>query len=156
MTGSKGTLGEGNAHLDRAADIQILPVVHRVKYHTRFAIPAFVLALVILSIGLVAAASMLFGKSSLKVMNHRLKQTSLGRVITTLHYQGMSSFQMPVSQWTEHNASKLLNMVDRPQEPWYDPTDQLAAANGNTGGGSKRPNMGQTTTESDSNSAVQR
>lgn len=110
MTGSKGVLGAGNAERDSAANIQILPVVHRVKYHLLFGIPAFILALVLLLIGAVVLFALIFGKSSLKVVDHRLKQTSVGRVVTTLRHPEASDFTMSSRQWTEENAERPLDM----------------------------------------------
>ncbi|KAH8170045.1 hypothetical protein LIA77_10589 [Sarocladium implicatum] len=110
MVGSKGVLGPGNADAENGATVDIFPVVRRVKYHYIFAIPALMAALCLAVILLLLLASLLMGKSSVKIMDERLKQTSMGRVLTSLFYPEASSLSMSSKEWTDMNSKKPLFM----------------------------------------------
>ncbi|KAH7007220.1 hypothetical protein EDB80DRAFT_880727 [Ilyonectria destructans] len=69
LVGSKGVLGSRNMEPDQAATINIHPTVHRVKYHWPFAIPAFIVVLLIGLVFVVVVLSVVFGNASLGGMN---------------------------------------------------------------------------------------
>ncbi|CAM1505694.1 Fc.00g113310.m01.CDS01 [Cosmosporella sp. VM-42] len=117
VVGSKGVLGARNAYPDEAAGIQVLPTVHRVKYRWAFGIPAFIVALVMLIILLAVVISVVTGQSSTGLLSHRLKQVSLGRVLTTLFYPESSSFTMSPADWSKANAEKQLDLGAGPPLP---------------------------------------
>jgi hypothetical protein len=131
MTGSKGVLGTHNIDTGNAARIQVRHSVHRIKYHILFAVPAFAVVLVMLIILALVLISLFAGHSSLNVMDTRLKQTSMGRVLTTLFYPETSSFDMPSKQWTLANANRPLDMSyssPMPGDNETNPPPQAAAS----------------------------
>ncbi|KAH7130845.1 hypothetical protein EDB81DRAFT_845509 [Dactylonectria macrodidyma] len=77
VVGTKGVLDERNAQPNEAADISVIPLVHR---------------------------------SSLETLNYRLKQTSLGRVLTTLVDPQSSTFAMTAADWSKLNARKDMDL----------------------------------------------
>ncbi|KAF7547899.1 hypothetical protein G7Z17_g7418 [Cylindrodendrum hubeiense] len=111
MVGSKGVLGARNAEADAAARISVLPTVHRVKYHWAFGIPAFIVIVVMGIIFLAVFISAVTGQSSLDTLGHRIKQVSVGRVLTTIFHPDASSFIMSTADWSRANAEKPMNMA---------------------------------------------
>ncbi|KAH6961737.1 hypothetical protein BKA56DRAFT_647759 [Ilyonectria sp. MPI-CAGE-AT-0026] len=94
IVGTKGVLGAGNDAPDDAASINVLPMVHRVKYHWAFGIPAFVVLLCMGIIFLLTAAL-----------------DALGRVLTTIFHPDSSNFVMSPTNWSKNNAGKQMEMT---------------------------------------------
>lgn len=110
MVGSKGVLGSRNAHPDEAAVIQIRPMVHRVRYHYAFGVPAYLLLLCVLITAFMVLISVITGQSSVKLVDQRLKQTSIGRVLTTMFYPHTSTFDMKGKEWSSNNGNRELDL----------------------------------------------
>ncbi|KAH8646029.1 hypothetical protein BGZ61DRAFT_542643 [Ilyonectria robusta] len=110
VVGTKGVLGERNAQPNEPADISVIPLVHRIRYHWRYGIPAFLVLGCMAFIAVVAVASVVTRKSSLETLNYRLKQTSLGRVLTTLVDPQSSTFAMTAADWSKLNARKDMDL----------------------------------------------
>lgn len=110
LVGTKGVLGEGNAGPGQLVEIHVNPTVHRVLYHYAFGIPAFFTALCLLFVLLLVCLSLVTGHSSLGIMDQRLKQTSLGRSLTTLHNPESSSFNMSSTDWNKANGHRYLDL----------------------------------------------
>ncbi|KAF7557985.1 hypothetical protein G7Z17_g225 [Cylindrodendrum hubeiense] len=111
IVGTKGVLGAGNDDPDDAASINVLPVVHRVKYRWAFGIPAFMVLLCMGIIFLLTAASVVTGQSSVSALGHRLKQVAAGRVLTTIFHPDSSNFVMSPSNWSKINGGKVMEMT---------------------------------------------
>ncbi|KAH8662693.1 hypothetical protein BGZ61DRAFT_402461 [Ilyonectria robusta] len=113
VVGTKGVMGQRNAQPDEAVDISVIPLVHRVRYRWVYGIPAFLVLACTALIAAAAIVSAVTGQSSLGKLNYRLKQTSLGRVLTTLFDPAASSFAMTAAQWNKFNARKELDFGSR-------------------------------------------
>ncbi|KAM5350382.1 hypothetical protein ACJ41O_006887 [Fusarium nematophilum] len=114
VVGTKGVLGKGNAG-DEAADVAVVPLVHRIRYRWRYGIPAFLLLACMALIAGAAVLSLLTGRSNMEKLHYRLKQTSLGRVLTTLFDPPSSNFAMSTAEWSKGNAGKDIDLgVNRP------------------------------------------
>lgn len=110
MVGTKGVLGEGNAQPELAVGISARRTVHSVRYHYAFGIPAFATALALLVVILLLCLSIATGHSSLKIMDQRLKQTSLGRSLTTLVSPQSSTYDMSSKDWAKANGHRYLDL----------------------------------------------
>lgn len=110
LVGSKGVLGSRNMEPDQAATINIHPTVHRVKYHWPFAIPAFIVALLIGPVFVVVVLSVVFGNASLGGMKQNLKQISVGRILTSVFHPESSDLAMEPVVWSKGNGSRLIDM----------------------------------------------
>lgn len=133
MVGSKGVLGARNAHPDQAASINILPTVHRVGYHYAFGIPAYILLLCVIICVLMVLGSVLTGQSSIKLVDQRLKQTSIGRVLTTMFYPDTSTFDMKGVEWSNNNGNRQLDLGVGPPMPTGDMKPPVSASSDQSG-----------------------
>jgi hypothetical protein len=111
LVGSKGVLGARNEEPDQAARMELIPTVHKIKYHWAFGIPASILVLVISLIFLAVTAMAVVGRSSLDLLRHRLKQVAVGRLLTSVFHPDSSSLIMPPSAWSKENGDKEIHMA---------------------------------------------
>ncbi|KAI9157995.1 hypothetical protein HJFPF1_05980 [Paramyrothecium foliicola] len=111
MVGGKGVLGAGNAQPDQAVTMRVRPTIRKVKYRYRFGIPAFLVGLFVFMCSLFAFGSLVFGQSSVGIVSQRLKQTSVGRALTTAFYPEASSFGMTPNEWVAVHGSKKLDLA---------------------------------------------
>lgn len=110
LVGTKGVLGEGNAQPELAVSIPAQRTDHTVRYRYAFGIPAFLTAFALLLVLLVLGLSVVTGHSSLKIMDQRLKQTSLGRSVTTLVNPESSTYHMSSKDWNKANGHRYLEL----------------------------------------------
>jgi hypothetical protein len=110
LVGTKGVLGEGNVGPGQLVEIHVNPTVHRVMYNYAFGIPAFVTAFCLLCVLLLLCFSLITGRSSVRIMDQRLKQTSLGRSLTTLNNPESSSFIMSSTDWNKANGHRYMDL----------------------------------------------
>ncbi|KAF2742652.1 hypothetical protein M011DRAFT_412228 [Sporormia fimetaria CBS 119925] len=101
VVGTKGVLGHNNAGLaNETVSISVRPIARRIKYHLKFAIPAFVAALVILIVSLLALCSAVKRRSPLNHMRKRLNQTSAGRLYSWLYWPEADPMHLSTTQWS--------------------------------------------------------
>jgi len=106
-------VGTKGAHDIDGLQIAVRPVVHRVKYHMEFAVPAFVALAASLAV-VVAAAVMaaLPGRSSLHALRVNLKRTAVGRALALLTEdrpqpgEGHGAFIVAEQEWALKNGPK--------------------------------------------------
>ncbi|KAL6361200.1 hypothetical protein LRP88_04663 [Fusarium phalaenopsidis] len=110
VVGTKGVLGARNAQPEDAAEVSVIPLEHRIRYRWAYGIPAFLLIACMALIAGLAVVLRLAGRSNLDKMHYRLKQTSLGRVLTTLVDPQSSNFVMSAGDWSKNNASKDIDL----------------------------------------------
>lgn len=95
VVGTKGVLGPENGGTSAepttgrdatplVVSVSVAPIVQRIRYHYPFAIPAFLLLLVIFATLAAAFVAAVAGKSSVGAVRQRLKDTSVGRVWRSL------------------------------------------------------------------------
>ena len=95
VAGSKGVLGKGNAGLsNETISLKVRPIVNKIKYNYPFGIPAFILFVAILFITFLALFSALSKRSGIALLKKRLRQTAMGRILTTALDPGQSSLGM--------------------------------------------------------------
>ncbi|PNP58185.1 hypothetical protein FNYG_15175 [Fusarium nygamai] len=111
LVGSKGVLGARNEEPDQAARVQVIPSVRKIKYHWVFGIPAFILIFAIGLITIGVAAMAVVGKSSLGLLRHRLRQVSIGRLLTSVFHTDSSSLIMSPPAWSKANGNKQIDMA---------------------------------------------
>jgi hypothetical protein len=120
MVGTKGIHDFTSERAEgQTLDIHVFPIRHRVKYNYLFGIPALVVALCVAIIAVLAAILPIIKKSGLKQMDQRLKQTSMGRILTTIMHPETSNFYMPSDEWSDKNGGRDLNL--RPYGPEPEP-----------------------------------
>ncbi|EXK29547.1 hypothetical protein FOXG_11880 [Fusarium oxysporum f. sp. lycopersici 4287] len=144
LVGSKGVLGARNEDPDQAARVEVIPSVRKIKYHWVFGIPAFILILVIGLITIGVTAMAVVGKSSPDLLRHRLKQVSIGRLLTSVFHTDSSSLIMSPSAWSKDNGNKHIDMagacpipggppvtiVNHQSQPFNAPPEQFYQAQG--------------------------
>ncbi|KAG7288263.1 hypothetical protein NEMBOFW57_007794 [Staphylotrichum longicolle] len=104
-------VGTKGAHDVDGLKIGVRPVVHRIKFHMAFAVPAFLVLAASLAV-LVAAAvmSVLPGGSSLRALRVNLKRTAVGRALALLTADGPEAaegaFILGEREWSLRNGPK--------------------------------------------------
>jgi hypothetical protein len=102
VVGTKGVLGSDNAGLpNETTQITIRPIVHKIKYHYLFGIPAFILAATLLGIIVAAIISAATRRSGLALFQKRLHQSSIGRIVLAFQYPEQSSMKIPSKKWNQ-------------------------------------------------------
>ncbi|KAH7176141.1 hypothetical protein EDB81DRAFT_633863 [Dactylonectria macrodidyma] len=111
IVGTKGVLGHGNNEPDNAVPIQLFPMVHKVKYHWTFGIPAFLVLFCMAIILILAVVYAVMGQSNIDILGQRLKQVAAGRLLTTVFHPESSNFTMSAKHWSKANAGKQMVMT---------------------------------------------
>jgi hypothetical protein len=126
MVGTKGIHDFASDRTEgQTLDIPVFPIRHRVQYNYLFGIPALVVALCVAVIAILATVLPIIKKSGVKQMDQRLKQTSTGRILTTIMHPETSNFYMSSDEWSEKNGERDLNL--RPYGPEPEPRRQSYA-----------------------------
>ena len=111
VVGTKGTLGPGNAgKADEVMTMTVQPTVRKIKYHLPFAIPAILLAVVLLLINFAALASFLFGGSNSANLRRRLHQTSTGRIIVASLEPMQDIWGLTSKEWSREYGKMEIDM----------------------------------------------
>ncbi|KNB16530.1 hypothetical protein FOXG_14368 [Fusarium oxysporum f. sp. lycopersici 4287] len=127
VVGTKGVLGARNAQPEHAADVSVVPLVHKIRYRWRYGIPAFLLLACMSLIAVVAALSLLTGRPNIEKMRYRVNQTSLGRVLTTLFEPQSSNFAMSTADWSKNKAEKHVDLGKNRPMAGLEPQPQIIA-----------------------------
>jgi len=112
VVGTKGLLGPGNTGSKNIVDIQVEPVRKRIKYHWPFAIPAFVLAIVVILITLAALLSFTFRVADVSSMKQHLYQTSAGRIYTSFMHPEYCDLKMGSLEWSQKFGKEVIDLGD--------------------------------------------
>jgi hypothetical protein len=111
IVGTKGVLGPGNAGSARdTVQIVIQPIVSKIKYRYLFAIPACVLAVMILIISSIALLTLILRRSNLDTMRRRLYQSSTGRILTMFLYPGDCDMKTTSKKWSQAVGTKDVDL----------------------------------------------
>jgi hypothetical protein len=98
---------------NKAPDVTLFE--RRVRYHIAYAVPAVLLLMLALIMGLATVISLVLRRTDLNRMKWFLDQTSLGRNLTALLYPDVSSQQSTRKTWAKKDAHRLVTMApDRP------------------------------------------
>jgi len=111
VVGTKGTLGPNNVGMgNQIAGIQIDPTVRRIKYHWLFAIPAFLLAGMVVIITVIALIFMVLKHSNLETMRRHLFQTSAGRIYTAFLFPEYCDLQTRPVEWSRGVGTQMIDL----------------------------------------------
>lgn len=106
VVGTKGTLGPGNAGAKaEIVAMTVRPFVRGVTYDWRYAIPALILAALLLLLFLVGLVFSILRKSSFSIIRQRLQETSPGRIYTAFLYPDRVKIGMHSRNWARLHAS---------------------------------------------------
>lgn len=113
--GTKGVLGPVNrGTAGETVPVSVSPLVHRIKYHYLFGVPAFLLAAAVILGTAIVLVSAYMGHASIARIRMRLQQVSAGRILTTLLYPEHSTLGMSPDEWSVRSGSKQVNLGDTP------------------------------------------
>ncbi|KAF6835364.1 hypothetical protein CMUS01_05815 [Colletotrichum musicola] len=116
VVGTKGALGPGNAGAaDEAVPIEIRPYGRRIKYRYAFGLPAFLLLLVMGCVAGVLIVSAVLGSSTVGVLRRRMRELTVGRVLTTFLYPESGDMSMTSAAWSRANGDKAVRLGAVPQ-----------------------------------------
>ncbi|KAF2189000.1 hypothetical protein K469DRAFT_659932 [Zopfia rhizophila CBS 207.26] len=105
VVGTKGVLGSGNAgQTNEVVEMTVRPIVRKIKYRIAYAVPAFILGICLVLVTAGALISGIRGKPSREKLRIQLRQSSVGRVFTTVLFPGTSNFAIPSKEWSKING----------------------------------------------------
>ncbi|KAK2776513.1 hypothetical protein FQN53_002684 [Emmonsiellopsis sp. PD_33] len=105
----------GGSPRPKEGDLVEVPVIvfnRRVKYHLKFAIPAFVALLLTTIVAAVSCVLCIFGRARPSRVRKYLFHTAPGRIIATYAYPGQVSQQAPSKMWDRAVGSKRIAVGD--------------------------------------------
>lgn len=111
VAGSKGVLGSGNSG-EQVVRIEATQIQQKIKYHIAFAIPAFVLAGVLLVIGVVAGGAWATGRAGRSTLRRRLHQASTGRILVASVGRTGGRWTMGGKEWSRRYGKVEIGMGD--------------------------------------------
>jgi hypothetical protein len=121
VVGTKGVLGSNNIGLfNETTQITVTPIIHKIKYHYLFGIPAFILAAVLIAILLSALMLAATRRAGLATLRKRLQQSSIGRILLVFRHSEQSNTEISGKQWnrmmgkTEVDLSNVSNGLKTP------------------------------------------
>src|SRR5271154_6403466 len=111
VVGTKGVLGPGNAGSPNdAVPIPVQPIVRKIKYQYLFAIPAFILAGMLLLVSFIALLYLIFARSNLTTMRRHLHQLSTGRIFTVFLCPEKCDIGTKSKEWSEEFGKKEIDL----------------------------------------------
>lgn len=111
VVGTKGTLGIGNTgNPNELVKMTVQPIRGKIKYHLPFAIPAFILAAILLQLTAAAILSIVLGKSSISALRCRLHQSSTGRLVVASLEPGRDAWNLPSKRWNKEHGRMEIDM----------------------------------------------
>ena len=111
VAGSKGVLGRGNGGVDGAQiRVEVAPVRRRIKYRLPFAVPAFLLAAVLLVITVGGLVITWLTAGGLEQVRVALRQASTGRLVTAVLDPAASDLRMETAEWAGKNGAKEIDL----------------------------------------------
>jgi hypothetical protein len=111
LVGTKEVLGPGNTTGQNILPILVTPTASEIKYHWSYAIPAFIAALIILLIAIVAVITLLFGHNSIARLHLHLQRLSPGRIFTTfLTPEEPDGMTMKSSDWAKVAGKAMIDL----------------------------------------------
>jgi hypothetical protein len=111
VVGTKGVLGPGNpGSPNDAVLIPVQPIVRKIKYHYLFAIPAFILAGMLLFVSFIALLCLIFTRSNLTTMRRHLHQSSTGRILTVFLCPEQCDMRTRSKAWSEEIGIKEIDL----------------------------------------------
>lgn len=114
MLGTKGWASEGSTG---RGNLQPVTIYQRhLRYKLVYAIPAFLLATVFVTLAAIVLLLLVLGKTSIGQMRYWLDQTSLGRNLTSLLYLETSSQQLSGKLWKQTDGMKSVTLT--PSRPF--------------------------------------
>jgi hypothetical protein len=140
VVGTKGVLGPGNTATANIVPIQVTPTVSRIKYHWPYGIPAFIAALILLIITIVAIITVLFGHNSIARLRLHLQRSSTGRIFTTFLFpEEPHGMTMKSGEWAKVAGKTIIDLsgecpiaaaaVEVPEEPFGVSDNKQSASN---------------------------
>lgn len=113
VVGTKGVLGPGNAAAENIIPISVTPTISRVKYHWPYAIPALLVAIVLLLITIAAIFTILLGRNSIARLRLHLQRLAPGRIFTIFLYpeeQNGITMTMTSKQWAKAAGEAIIDL----------------------------------------------
>ena len=110
VVGTKGVLGPGNTAQRNLVPLAVTPTVSRIKYHWPFAIPALLVALLLLIITVLAITTALFHGAGFVRMRRHLQQISPGRIYTTFFYPEDAPMTLSSKDWSKQLGGKEIDL----------------------------------------------
>jgi len=107
VAGSRGVLGYRNEFPEQQVRISVEPVALQVKYRMAFAVPALILALVVILLTGVGAVAALRGITRIRVA---LQQASTGRLLTSVLDPSSSGMRMDTKEWRQKNGGREIDL----------------------------------------------
>ncbi|KAJ3498075.1 hypothetical protein NLG97_g1406 [Lecanicillium saksenae] len=112
VVGTKGVMGRLNKDKsDSFPHIQVSPIERTITYRFSYGIPAFVLLLSFILVGITSMISACLQNAGVARLRLRIHQTSVGRAYTTHLYPDDSSLTMSSREWRESNGYRPLKLT---------------------------------------------
>lgn len=110
IVGTKGVLGPGNTALQNDMPILVTPYAQKIRYHYPFAIPALIVAFILVLIILWALGTACFSRGGFARMRLQLQQVSPGRIYTTFLYPGPDALTTRSKDWSGRFGKKIVDL----------------------------------------------
>lgn len=110
VVGTKGVLGPGNTQSKNVMPILVTPTVQQVKYHLPYAIPAIIMALVLLLITAAALLIILFSHNSISRLRLHLQSLSPGRIFTAFLTLEPNAMSMRSREWAVESGDTMIDL----------------------------------------------
>ncbi|KAK0124034.1 hypothetical protein ONS95_009020 [Cadophora gregata] len=110
VVGTKGVLGPGNAAQQNLVALPVSPTERRIRYRWPFAIPAFIVALMLILMSIAGLLTLIFGHGSLAKMRAHLHQSSTGRIFTTFLYPEQGGLRVRSRDWSKRMGTAVVDL----------------------------------------------
>lgn len=110
VVGTKGVLGPGNAAQQNLVALPVSPTERRIRYRWPFAIPAFIVALMLTIMTLAGFVTLVFGHGSIAKMRAHLHQSSTGRIFTTFLYPEQGGLRVKSRDWSKRMGTTVVDL----------------------------------------------
>lgn len=112
--------GKSDSEEERSVDVPVTIYNHRVRYHTAYGIPAFIVLAITFLIGAVTLFYVAIGKATPSIMRKYLFHTAVGRILGTYAYPEQTDRQALSKEWNATAGQKRVSLaspVPTPLDP---------------------------------------
>lgn len=110
VVGTKGVLGPGNTAQNNLVAISVTPTIQKIRYHWPYAIPALLVAFMLILITSLALIVTCFRGIGFQRMRLHLHQISPGRIYTNFLYPGQGIMTMRSREWGRTLGRKQIDL----------------------------------------------
>lgn len=110
VVGTKGILGPSNAATKSLIPVLVTPTTLSIRYHWPFAIPAFIVALLLLAITIITLITLVGYRYNLATVRQHINNVTPGRIYIAMLYPEQGDMRGKSKMWGRQVGDKMVDL----------------------------------------------